>query len=135
MSKYKLVEVYDGVADTWKPRNAIFFNSSGSVVVVNCVNTQLHDDYNVCHLEVYARWREIQQPVWKPFPDNKSMEHLKNCWFRHKGGTRQFIATSYEPDFDDVFKFDGEWWTIEEMFNLLEVQINGKWQPAGVEEC
>ena len=138
MSKYKLVEVYCVAADTWYPRNAILFNSNGSVLVIAGIDKQLDDNFIATSSTYYPQYREIQQPTWKPFPDNESMEHLKDCWFRNKGETQQFKVESYDSgcDYDsDVFIINGEWWSINDVFKYLEVQLNGKWQPVGVEEC
>ena len=135
MSKYKLVEVYYSATETWYPRNAILFNDNGSVIIVNSIEKQLDESYNAFGTSCYDKWREIKKPTWKPYPDNKSMEHLKDCWFRVKECTQEFKTDRYDfdNDCDDVFKFNGQWWTKSEMLDQLEVQINGKWQPVGLE--
>ena len=135
MSKYKLVEVYDDVVEVWIPRNVIFFNNNGSVISVRDEEEQLDDDYIVNSTSFFAKYREIQQPTWKPFPDNESMEHLKDCWFRFKDDTRQFRTERYDYDYYSVFYILGNWWSKEDLFEKVEVLTNGKWQPVGVEEC
>ena len=133
MSKYKLVEVYDDVVEVWKPRNVIFFNSNGSVLVIDGIDKQLDDEYEAEYSIYYPQWREIKQPTWKPFPDNESMECLKDCWFRLKNSEVFVKGTHYNPmDCQCVFMINGEWWSKEDLFEKVEVQINGTWQPVGV---
>ena len=131
MSKYKLVEVMR--CNDWVKRNAIHFNNDGSVWVVNDTTIQLDDTFNAHDTSFFCQWREIQQPVWKPFPDNESMGHLKDCWFRFKDNTRQFRTEKYDPDHYNVFYILGKWWSKEDLFEKAEVLTNGKWQPVGLE--
>ena len=130
MSKYKLVEVMRG--DDWIPRNAILFNSNGSLLVIDGIDKQLDDEYEAEYSIYYPQWREIKEPTWKPFPDNESMGHLKDCWFRFKDNTRQFRTEKYDPDHYNVFYILGKWWSKEDLFEKAEVLTNGKWQPVGV---
>ena len=133
MSKYKLVEVMRG--DDWIPRNAILFNDNGSVIAVNDTTSQLDDNYIATSSTYFTQWREIQQPVWKPFPNNESMEHLKDCWFRVNGRPREFRPTSYNYDTYNVFYLGDIWVNRIDLFKEYEVKLNGKWQPVGVLEA
>ena len=136
MSKFKLVEVSDDLdLDVWVKRNAFFFNEDGSVVCASRVIEQLNDDFIVRDIRFWKYHREIKEPTWKPFPDNESMRHLKDCWFRNKSVEVEFKCCGFDSrEGEDVIFLGNTWYDKQELFDDFEVYLNNEWQPVGVKE-
>jgi len=136
MSKFKLVEVSNNRED-WITRNGVVFNVDGSVVCIGEIDSQLDDDYVVKtrNLSWYKHYREIKEPTWKPFPDNVSTEHLKDCWFRNKHNKAEYRCIGYDSNKKNcVFMLGNSWYSRGVLFNEYEVKLNGEWQPVGIKE-